>query len=217
MEGVTLKATLHHVQLYDEYHRATAITIPKDANNQNMIWGTGDPSIATARGTGNSCYLTGHRIGTTTLRVITEDGGYTATGEIRVNDYNGAIMVEGLTVDANNQIRITLRNMSDFTVNRVYFRVECYDRDGNPMVCNTDGESTFFDGSYQLPIDPGQRSIHGYFSFPGASYSDPLGAVVVTVNRYTDLEGFSWSIPEDVRVPMSWDWRFMYNGYSENG
>ena len=217
VEGVTLKATLHHVQLYEEYHRATAITIPKDANNQNMIWGTGDPSIATARGTGNSCYLTGHRIGTTTLRVITEDGGYTATGEIRVNDYNGAIMVEGLTVDANNQIRITLRNMSDFTVNRVYFRVECYDRDGNPMVCNTDGESTFFDGSYQLPIDPGQRSIHGYFSFPGASYSDPLGAVVVTVNRYTDLEGFSWSIPEDVRVPMSWDWRFMYNGYSENG
>ena len=68
-------------------------------------------------------------------------------------------MVEGLTVDANNQIRITLRNMSDFTVNRVYFRVECYDRDGNPMVCNTDGESTFFDGSYQLPIDPGLAGL----------------------------------------------------------
>ena len=217
VEGVTLKATLHHVQLYEEYHRATAITIPKDANNQNMIWGTGDPSIATARGTGNACYLTGHRIGTTTLRVVTEDGGYTATGEIRVNDYNGAILVEGLTVDANNNIRITLRNMSDFTVNRVYFQVDCYDREGNPMVCNVDGVSTSFTGSYPYPIDPGQRSVHGAFNFSGASYSDPLGAVVLTVTHYTDLEGYTWNIPEDARVPMSWDWRFLYNGVSENG
>lgn len=217
VEGVTLKAALHHVQLYDEYHRATAITIPKDANNQNMIWGTGDPSIATARGTGNACYLTGHRIGTTTLRVVTEDGGYTATGEIRVNDYNGAVMVEGLLVDAANQIRITLRNMSDFTINRVNFRVDCYDRDGNPMVCNVDGESTSFTGSYPYPIEPGERSVHGAFRFTDAAYGDLLGAVVLTVTHYTDLEGFTWTIPEDARVPMTWDWRFLYNGYSENG
>ena len=149
--------------------------------------------------------------------MVTEDGGYTATGEIRVNDYNGAILIEGLTVDANNNIRITLRNMSDFTVNRVYFQVDCYDREGNPLVCNTDGVSTSFNGSYPYPIDPGQRSIHGAFNFSNASYSELLGAVVLTVTHYTDLEGFTWNIPEDARVPMSWDWRFLYNGVSENG
>lgn len=153
--GVQMKAFLHHVQLYDEYHRATAITVPKDANNQRMTWTTGDAWIATARGTGNACYITGHQVGNTSLTVTTEDGGYTAVGEIRVRDYNGAVLAEGLTVTADNRIRIVLRNMSDFTISRVYFRVDCYDLDGNPMVCNQDGESTSFEG-----LSPGHRSGH---------------------------------------------------------
>lgn len=205
--GVQLKVFLHHVQLYDEYHRATALTVPRDANNQNMIWTTGDPYIATARGTGNACYLTGNQVGDTSLTVTTEDGGYTATGEIRVRDYNGAVLVEGLWVDADNRIRIVLRNMSDFTIARVHFRVECFDREGNPMVCNVDGESTSFEGTYPLALDPGMRSVHGQFTFRDAAFTDPLGMVVLTVTRYTDLEGYTWDIPEEAQVPRNWDWR----------
>ena len=216
VEGVQLKAYLHHVQLYDEYHRATALTIPKDANNQNMRWSTGDPMIATARGTGNACYITGNMVGDTTLTVVTEDGGFTAQGEIRVRDYNGAVLIEGLEVTSDNRIRIVLRNMSDFTIARVNFRIDCYDRDGNPMVCNTDGESTFFEGSYSLGLDPGMRSEHGQFNFRNAAISDPLGMVVLTVTRYTDLEGYTWDIPENARVPRNWDWRIQ-TGWSDNG
>ena len=216
VEGVQLKAFLHHVQLYDEYHRATAITIPKNANNQNMSWSTGDPAIATARGGGNACYITGHQVGTTSLRVTTEDGGFTAEGEIRVRDYNGAVLAEGLSVTADNRIRIVLRNMSDFTITRVRIRIDCYDRDGNPMVCNQDGESTSFSGAYTLALDPGMRSQHGQFSFYGAAVNDPLGMVVLTVTDYTDIEGYTWEIPESARVPRSWDWR-IENWEDSNG
>ena len=31
--------------------------------------------------------------------------------------------------------------------------------------------------------------------------------VVLTVTRYTDLEGYTWDIPEEAQVPRNWDWR----------
>ena len=141
---------------------------------------------------------------------------FTAQGEIGVRDYNGAVLIEGLEVTSDNRIRIVLRNMSDFTIARVNFRIDCYDRDGNPMVCNTDGESTFFEGSYSLALDPGMRSEHGQFNFRNAAISDPLGMVVLTLTRYTDLEGYTWDIPENARVPRNWDWRIQ-SGWSDNG
>ena len=210
VEGVKLKAELHHVQLYDTTHRATAITTPKDANNQNMIWTTGDPAIASAHGSGNVCVLHGNAVGTTTLMVTTEDGGYTAVGEIRVQDYNGAVLVEGLMVDANNQIRITMRNMSEFGISRVRFRVDCFDREGNPLVCNTDGVSTSFTGYYPLPLEPTARSVSGAFRFDNAAYTEELGSIVLTVTEYTDGEGYTWVIPEDALTPATWNWKYYY-------
>ena len=51
------------------------------------------------------------------------------------------------------------------------------------------------------------RSVHGQFTFRDAAFTDPLGMVVLTVTRYTDLEGYTWDIPEEAQVPRNWDWR----------
>ena len=207
VEGVELKSVLHHVQIETSDHRATALTIPQDANNQNMSWSTGDPDIASVRGSKNAVYITGKRLGTTSLTVVTEDGGYTATGEVRVADYNGAVRVDDIHVETKtNKIRITLQNISNFEIDRVNFRINCFDKDGNPLVCNTDGVSTSFEGSYPQMLEAGAESVHGVFIFRNAVFNEPLGRVTLTILSWTDAEGYTWSIPEEEQIPRSWDW-----------
>ena len=53
----------------------------------------------------------------------------------------------------------------DLTLENIHFRIECFDLDGNPMICNTDGESTFFEGDYPFVLAPYERTAHGAFRF----------------------------------------------------
>jgi hypothetical protein len=72
-----------------------------------------------------------------------------------VDNFNEAVMVENLEVDQNNEIRILLRNMTtDLTFGTVYYQVDCYDMNGNPMICNKDGKSTSFEGNYPFVLEP---------------------------------------------------------------
>ena len=116
---------------------------------------------------------------------------------------------------------ITFRNMSSFTVERVYFTVQCYDTEGEPMVCNTDGTSTSFDGNYPVTLYPGERTEHGYFNFGKGSYSKPLGKVVLHITGWKDSEGYTRNISsEDDQPTMYWYgdiYRQVPYGEEENG
>ena len=136
-----------------------------------------------------------------TVTATTEDGGFTSTTNVAVNDFNGMIVVSGANIDRNNKIRLTLWNTSpDFGVNRVYFRVDCYDTQGNPIVCNADGVSTSFEGSYPLALEPGSQSEHGRFNFNHYMETGLYGYVVVTVTGFQFETGQDWWIPEESQV-----------------
>jgi len=163
-----------------------------------------DESIATVTDSRNIGRMRGRSEGTTTLIAETEDGGYTATAEIRVADFNRAVVVDDLYMEGD-EIRIVLRNRSNFTVDRVYFTVETYDGDGNPLVCNADGVSNFFDGSYRLELGPNERSQHYKFHF--GDYVQPtqrIALVNLQITSWRDIEGYTRNISEEHRPTQSY-------------
>lgn len=196
VEGVSIQYQVYHVQL-ERSLNAKAIIQPSNANNQNVHFTVDDEYIASVSDSKNIGRLRGLHSGVTTLRGVTEDGGYSAQAEVRVADFNRAIVVDDLYMEGDN-IRISLRNRSDFTVDRVYFTIETFDQDGNPLVCNSDGVSNSFQGSYRLELGPDERSEHYRFEF--GDYVQPttsISTVSIYVTGWRDLEGYTRSIPED--------------------
>ena len=202
VEGVQLPQQLYFVQRGRSLN-VRATVLPKDANNQRVYWETGDESVAAvvSSGTSTGQITGGFWSGMTTVTAITEDGGFTASADVKVADFDAAVQVEGLEISRENKIRITLRNTADFVVERVYFHVDCYDIWGNPMVYNTDGITTGFDGIYPLALQSGDRSIHGQFWFNNWMETGILGQVVLTITGYEFENGQAWEIPEEFRIP----------------
>ncbi len=206
VEGVNLPQQMYYVQRGHGRNIRTEV-LPKDANNKRVYWEIGDEYIASVRANGTSTgWVSGHQNGITTVTAITEDGGYTASASVRVADFDGAVMVEGLEITQDNKIRITLRNTSDMVINKVYFHIDCRDLSGNPMVYNKDGVTTGFDGSYPVsrypyPLYSGERTQHGEFDFGNFMETGLLGEVVLTITGYQFDNGERWEIPAEYRVP----------------
>ena len=203
--GVAMQRPLYYVQL-GWGASVRAVVQPRNANNQKILWSSVNEGIATIRSNGTSTgYVKGQRRGRTTITAYTEDGGFTAQADVRVGNFNAAVMAEGLEVDARNQIRIVLRNMSDdITLENIYFTVECYDISRNPFICNTDGKSFCFTGYYPYEVRPRERTVHGCFRFQNQLIDRQLGVVVLTVTGWKDADGVKWTIPESERVPRQW-------------
>ena len=214
--GVSIQRDLYYVQRGDGAS-IKAVIQPKNANNQKVTWSSENEWIASVRSNGTSTgYVSGVNTGTTTVYAYTEDGGYTAATQIRVDSFNEAVLTEELDVDANNQIRITMRNMSqDITLENIHFRIECYDLNGNPMVCNRDGESFFFEGDYPYMLLPLERTVHGGFRFNNLVINQEFGSLLLTVTSWKDSEGITWYIPESEQIRTRWT-RLNYNNNNPN-
>ena len=203
--GVEMQKPLYYIQ-----HGATgsirAVVQPRNANNQKVHWSSVDEGIATVRSNGTSTgSVYGVSKGYTTVSAYTDDGGYTAETRIRVGDFNEAVMAEELYVDEDNEIRISLRNMSlDLTLVNIHYVIECYDMDGEPMICNKDGESVSFEGDYPFVLDPLGRTKHGNFRFKNYVIDEELGAVEMTVVSWRDSDGYTWNIPEEEQITTQW-------------
>lgn len=213
VEGVSMQYNLYHVQLYKNM-TVKALIQPNNANNINCNFWTADEQIATvsSKNNSNAASVHGVRRGTTVLYTETEDGGYTATAEIRVADFNNAVQIEDLWIE-NNRIKIVLRNNSDFTIEKVLFRVECFDDNGEPIVCNKDGVSTYFDGNYPIEMYPYESSVHGKFNFADCVYPEFFGGVRVTILGWDDAEGYQRRANELSLWPVA-EWnKTMHHGY----
>ncbi|WP_052206663.1 beta strand repeat-containing protein [Cellulophaga baltica] len=86
----------------------TETIAPANATNQNVTWSSSDDAIASVNAAG---VVTGNTIGTATISVTTEDGGFTATSTITVQAATFA--VTGITVDPTV---ITITNGSTTTL-----------------------------------------------------------------------------------------------------
>ena len=215
--GVSVQKDLYYVQKGDGTS-IKAVIEPKNANNQAVYWSSENEWIATVRSNGTSTgRVEGVNNGVTTVYTYTEDGGFSASTRIRVDNFNEAVMTEELDVNANNQIKITMRNMSqDITIENVHCKIECYDKSGNPMICNKDGQSTYFEADYPFVLQPLERSVHGGFRFHDYVIDQELGMVLLTITSWRDSEGITWYIPESEQIRTQWT-RYNYYNNPDQG
>lgn len=215
--GVEMHKPVYYIQ-HGSKDSVRAVVLPRNANNQKVHWSSEDERVATVRSNGTSTgSVFGVSNGWTTVTAYTDDGGYTADALIRVGDFNEAVMAEELYVDEDNEIRITLRNMSpDLTMGSVRYVIECYGMDGEPMVCNKDGESTTFEGDYPFILEPYSRTRHGNFRFKDYVIEEEIGAATLTITGWRDADGYNWVIPEEERISIAWVSPFgEFSEYSE--
>lgn len=213
VEGVSMQNRRYYIQI-KKNNTVRATVEPKNANNINCNFWAEDDRMVDVQNTNsnNACNVKGLREGTTTLYVETEDGGYTAQAELRVADFNGAVQIEDCWIE-NNRIKIVLRNESNFTVEKVYFRVECFDDNGEPVICNRDGISTFFNGTYPIEMYPDESSVHGKFNFVECVYPEYLGAIRVRITGWEDSEGYTRRASDESLWPSADYNKTMHHGF----
>ncbi len=211
--GVEVQQQRYYVQ-WGRSSQIRAIVQPRNANNQQVYWSSEDEGIASVRSTATSTgSIYGVAYGTTTVTAWTEDGGFSASAEVRVGNFIEAVLVEELYVDSQNNIQISLRNMTqDLTLGSISYRIECFDTEGNPFVCNTDGVSMYFDGEYVYGLPPMSRTYYGYFTSRNCAIDRMLGGITLTITGWQDAEGNAWQIPDNEQVRNTWN----MNNYNYN-
>ena len=214
VEGISIQYAVYHIQKGGSLN-IKALIQPSNANNIAVDWTIEDESIATVTGNRkNVGTVRGRKSGTTTITGVTQDGGYTASAEIRVGDFNRAVVVDDVYLQ-DEQIRLVFRNRESFTVEKVYFRVECYDVTGSPLVCNKDGVSGSFSGYYDLELQPDSTTEHYRFTFEDyLQPADPICGMNVYITGWKDSEGYTRNIPED-QWPMRGFYRYYQPGHIE--
>ena len=194
--GIETMKDHYYAQLGD-YRRISNFTrvLPRNANNQRIWWTSSNPQIASIH---NNRSAYGHRRGQVTLTATTEDGGFTASTTLIVDDFDRMIRIEKPWITEDNKIKLSFGNTSpEYIVNKIYFRVECFNTEREPMICNEDGKSTYFDGTYPLELYPGEWTQHGQFRFGKYKNTGLLGYITVTITGYEFDNGQRWSISEE--------------------
>ncbi len=215
--GVTIQKPLYYVQ-YGSFRNIRAIVQPENANNQNVRWSSDNEYVATVSSNGASTgKVNGIAGGTTTVYAYTEDGGFTAATQVRVGDYDHAIRIEDLYVNSRNEIKIVLRNASDINIQNVHMIIECFDENEEAFVCNTDGQSTYFEADYPYLLQPYDRTVHGSFHFKNWVIDRPLGGVILTIVNWKDQNGIQFPIPEYSRPNAEWTRRLYHNNIQNDG
>lgn len=201
--GVTMKYTSQNVGL-NKYTTNTAILEPANADNKKMQWTSQDERIATVAGNGLNPKVTGRAWGTTTIIGTTDDGSYVVTYTINVGSRKDALRITNLWAE-NNAAKIVVYNASNLTITKFYYTIYLYNAFGEPLVCNTDGRSFSFKGTYNFTLAPGEATRHGQFSF-GREYIKPygVGQVVMRINGYDIEGGEHYDIPANDQPEFTW-------------
>ena len=84
----------------------TATILPTGATNQNVRWESSDPTVATISGTGHSVTINPLKLGTTTIKVTTEDGDKTATCIVRVLPAGSVINVDRVELTPSSTVAV---------------------------------------------------------------------------------------------------------------
>ncbi len=186
----------------DETVTATAVLEPSDASNTRMTWTSADATIATVKGNRNRPKITGEAWGETTITGVTEDGGFTTTLNVKVGNYDRAVVITDLYL-SDSKVKIVAKNQSNMVITRFNFEIWMYDYLNNPLPCNSVDGGNRFSGSYSRTLYPGESTEHGKFTFYDFQQPEGVGRVIMRLTGYRTDDGYSRDIREDRQQEIS--------------
>lgn len=184
--GVTYKTP--HVRVGAGYHGTFTATIePKNVTNKNMTWTSSDPSVATVTGTKNSFKIVGHKWGQAIITGVTEDGGFEVSVKADIGSLRNAIKVVKLSV-RNGKPYITLKNNSNLEITQIRYKINGFSQFGIPVKMSRYSDT--LDGTYDLPLAPGESTEHGQFYFIHKTNFEGLAKLSLAITGYSTSTGY---------------------------
>lgn len=175
------------------YATITAELQPKDATNKAMIWKSADESIATIKGDTNKVRVYAHAWGDTTITGTTVDGNFSATMTVHGGSYSRAIRIRESRVKTNGRISLVFENVSNLDIAEVRFHMRIMNVPDPGMIGMA--QPIEIDGKYRHELEPGDRTVHGQFSFKHPSL-DSHYKCETAITGFTTTDGFRFNIGE---------------------
>lgn len=176
-----------------ETKEVTAVLEPRNATNRHIKWTVDNKRLASVKGENTTCSLTGKRWGTVTVKAETEDGGFTDEVEIKIGNYDYAVVADGVSIDGNHVPTIMINNVSDMSIAKVYVLAQGFDLKDGLVLLGNDGNARLT-GAYSGAISPTSRVKNGIAFANLSSWNQKLEKVQVCVTGYETSDGMKHEI-----------------------
>lgn len=219
---------------YGEEKTLTAIVLPANATNRNVIWSSSDETIAKVSKDG---IVTGINAGSATITVTTEDGNKTASCQVTVeNAINGhtfVMMGDGLKWATMN---VGATSETDYGDYFAWGETEPYYSSQDPLTWKEGKSAGYAWGSYshvysgmtpntginKYQVADGQTSAMWYYD--GQFIGDGLTELERVDDAAQSNWGGTWRMPTDAEWTklrdtnkFTWSWTSDYNGTGVSG
>ena len=159
--------------------------LPADATNQDVTWTSADASIFTIEGESNEFggqYGQGHKVGTTTLTVTTDDGGFKGTVKVEVRSHVTNIdlstvditMQRGVPFDMTPYVTVQPTNAYDKSIIWSCSNESAFTINGNMITANTLGQYVLDVKSADNPNVGNELTVRVEAAAAGVYASEPI-------------------------------------------
>ena len=172
----------------NESETVSAAFDPNKYINTNMTWKINRPAIVKITPeTKNTSRvkLTGLKEGTAKLTGTTEDGGMTASMNVRVGNWNNVLKITDAYIDSNGFMKIIVQNNSeDLDITSITLEIEAYTSYGDPVEINSKDYSNIIEATYSHSVKPGESTPKNEWKFK--NYNNQLGfkRMIIRITKY---------------------------------
>ena len=187
IKSVKMRRKTAYINL-NESETVSAQFDPNKYINTNMTWKINKPAIARITPeTKNSSRvkLTGLKEGTAKLTGTTEDGGLTASMNVRVGNWNNVLKIADAYIDSNGFVKVIVQNNSeDLNITSITIEIEAFTSYGDPVEINSKDMGNVIEATYNHAIKPGESTPKNEWQFK--NYNNQLGfkRMIVRVTKY---------------------------------
>lgn len=206
--GVHMKRSTAYLEVR-EGETLTGVLEPDNASNRNMVWTSDNPEIASAKGDKNKVRITGVAHGETRVVGVTEDGGYTTSIQVKIGNWDKSLSVRNFSWDPNYRFYISVDNVSDLTITKIYANIYFYTTDGDepePYAVNTRDGSNVIKAVWTGILNPGDGTGRGLWNMPDYKAPSDIYSTrgVVEVTSFQIDNDWIKTIRKNNRKSMEW-------------
>lgn len=179
----------------------TAVVEPSNATNKKVEWEIDNRRLASLEEdkiyTAN---ITGKRWGTILVSAVTDDGGFYAEKEIKIGDFDYAVVTDNLSINQNHVPSFMLNNVSNMDIVKVDVMVLGYNLKDGLVLLGNDGNAQLT-GTFKGNLPAGTRKAVE-IDFPTLDkWNTQMEKIQACVTGYETADGEKHAIEKE-----NWIW-----------